>query len=84
MSSPRQALSQATGQHIRHVQIALEAVRQDNSDLADAVSYLNSHGGDITAARALHHSRALRGENPGGRLADPGAGSDDHYSLSAE
>jgi hypothetical protein len=40
-----QALSQATGQHIRHVQIPVEAVRQHNSDLADAVSYLNSHGG---------------------------------------
>jgi len=39
-----QALSQATGQHIRHVQIPVEAVRQHNSDLADAVSYLNSHG----------------------------------------
>jgi hypothetical protein len=30
------------------------------------------------------HSRALHGENPGGRLADPGTGSDDHYLLSAE
>jgi hypothetical protein len=56
-----QALSQATGQHIRHVQIPVEAVRQHNSDLADAVSYLNSHGGygaDLAAARALH--RGLR------------------------
>jgi NmrA-like family len=66
-----QALSRATGQHIRHVQIPVEAVRQHNSDLADAVSYLNSHGGygaDIAAARALH--RGLR--TFGAWLAEPG------------
>jgi NmrA-like family len=77
-----QALSQATGQHIRHVQIPVEAVRQHNSDLADAVrqhnsdladavSYLNSHGGygaDIAAARAPH--RGLR--TFGAWLAEPG------------
>ena len=59
-----QALSQATGQHIRHVQIPVEAVRQHNSDLADAVSYLNSHGRRRTRPLSPAHRHRRRHRRP--------------------
>jgi uncharacterized protein YbjT (DUF2867 family) len=52
-----EALSRAAGRHIPYVQIPVDAVREQSSDVADAVRFLNAHGGygaDIPAARALH------------------------------